>query len=252
MRDLKPLRVPVLDVEVTPLSREELLDVVDHAAHRRLSTIIAGHNLHSVYLCHLSSGFREFYRRAEVVVVDGMPLLALLRTLGSRDCRRQLSSAHRIGSTDWLDGICGLPGVSRVTLLGGTRESADAALGHFRAQPGSVSWQAIPADPWREQEAEAVLEQIAAFAPEVLLIGMGMPLQERLATLIAERLDIPVIATVGGALDQLGGTQPLAPRRLGPWGLEWAWRFAHDPRRLAGRYLIEPVRLAALLMRRPR
>lgn len=244
MTVIPSLNVPLLGVAVTPLNRAELLAHIRDAVQEGRQMLVAGHNLHSVYLWYSLPEFRDFYDRAGAVVVDGMPLLALLR-IGQR---APLRTEHRIGSTDWLDGLADLEGIQRVTLLGGTPAASTAVLRHLRSLGGDVAWQGIPGDPWRAEDVDEVAEEIRAHDPQVLLIGMGMPLQERIADQLAARLDVPVIATVGGALDQLGGTQSLAPRRLGTMGLEWAWRLATDPRRLAGRYLLEPMKLAALLM----
>ncbi|MGJ9371572.1 WecB/TagA/CpsF family glycosyltransferase [Nesterenkonia sp. CF4.4] len=244
MTVIPSLNVPLLNVDVTPLRREELLAHIRDAAREHRRMLVAGHNLHSVYLWYSLPEFRDFYDRAGAVVVDGMPLLALMRI----GLKVPLRTEHRIGSTDWVEGLADLEGIDRVTLLGGTEAASAAVLKHLRSLGGQVDWQAIPGDPWRTENIEQIAESIRDHDPQVLLIGMGMPLQERIADQLASRIDVPVIATVGGALDQLGGTQSLAPRRLGAMGLEWAWRLANDPRRLAGRYLLEPMKLAALLM----
>ncbi|GAA1143227.1 WecB/TagA/CpsF family glycosyltransferase [Nesterenkonia lutea] len=260
MTTIAKVKVPLLGVRVSPLRRDELLRHIQEAVLGDRRLIVAGHNLHSVYLWHQLPELRDFYHRAGAVIIDGMPVLALLRFapsvrtggVGRAAGASRWSTEHRLGSTDWVDGLVELDAVTRVTTLGGTPEAADAALKHFSSLSRRVVWQTIPADPWQAAELDAVCDRIRRHAPQILLIGMGMPLQERLAVELSQRLDVPVIATVGGALDQLGGVQSLAPRWLGSWGLEWAWRLASDPRRLAGRYLLEPPKLAALLLRRDR
>ena len=75
-----------------------------------------------------------------------------------------------------------------------------------------------------------------------------MPLQE---TFVAATTPEPpaIYATVGGAISYIAGVTTLAPRWLGGVGLEWAWRLLHSPRRLARRYLVEPVQFAGEAMR---
>lgn len=275
MTAIPTVEVPLLGVRVSPLRRQELLRHIQTAVHERRRMVVAGHNLHSVYLWHHLPDVRDFYARAGAVIIDGMPLLALLRFWPAEPRGRTQpdqaapvqdhprspvaaessvtwSTEHRLGSTDWLGGLTELANISRVTALGGTIEAAAAAQEYFESLNSHISWQSIPADPWRDEHLVTVIEHIRAHDPQVLLIGMGMPLQERIADELSGRLGVPVIATVGGALDQLGGVQALAPRQVGAWGFEWLWRLASDPRRLSGRYLLEPVKLAALLMRRPR
>jgi UDP-N-acetyl-D-mannosaminuronic acid transferase (WecB/TagA/CpsF family) len=59
-------------------------------------------------------------------------------------------------------------------------------------------------------------------------------------------IDRPLIA-VGAAFAFWAGRQPMAPAWMQRNGLEWLFRFASEPRRLAGRYLINnPLFLAKL------
>ena len=241
--------VPVLKVAVTPLTTPEVLEKIRHAtAHAEQLTILA-HNLHSVHLFHTNGEFRQRCEDSEVVLVDGMPVLAALSIGRLSQRRAPLSMLHRVGSTDWVLSAAALPGIERIVLLGGTDEANTAAV-HAFTRNSAAQVVGIPGDPWDDADLAAVAAQIREVDPQLLLIGMGMPLQERIAAYLREATDVPVTAAVGGALDQLSGAQSLAPRWLGRTGFEWAWRLASDPRRLAGRYLVEPFRLTAVLMRR--
>jgi N-acetylglucosaminyldiphosphoundecaprenol N-acetyl-beta-D-mannosaminyltransferase len=53
---------------------------------------------------------------------------------------------------------------------------------------------------------------------------------------------------VGAAFDFLAGSKPQAPRWMMRNGLEWAYRLATEPRRLAGRYLKHNPRFLALFL----
>ena len=69
------------------------------------------------------------------------------------------------------------------------------------------------------------------------------------------RLNVPVLAGVGAAVDFLSGNKPRAPRWMQRSGLEWLFRLATEPRRLWRRYLIGNavfVRLAAAELWRQR
>ena len=52
-----------------------------------------------------------------------------------------------------------------------------------------------------------------------------------------ERLEAPVLIGVGAAFDFHAGLVPQAPPQIQHLGLEWAYRLAHEPRRLWRRYL---------------
>lgn len=247
--NLTKTHVPMLKVAVTPLTTSEVLEKIRHAtAHAEQLTILA-HNLHSVHLFHTNGEFRQRCEDAEVVLVDGMPVLAALSIGRLSQRRAPLSVLRRVGSTDWVLSAAALPGIERIVLLGGTDEANTAAV-HAFTRKSTAQVVGIPGDPWDDADLAAVAAQIRDVDPQLLLIGMGMPLQERIAAYLREATNVPVTAAVGGALDQVSGSQSLAPRWLGRTGFEWAWRLASDPRRLAGRYLVEPFRLTAVLIRR--
>ena len=54
---------------------------------------------------------------------------------------------------------------------------------------------------------------------------------------------------VGGAFDVLAGRRKRAPVALQRVGLEWAWRWAQEPVRLAPRYGADGARFVGLLVR---
>jgi N-acetylglucosaminyldiphosphoundecaprenol N-acetyl-beta-D-mannosaminyltransferase len=155
------------------------------------------------------------------------------------------TSANRCTYLDWRDGFWKLAGERRwrVFFLGAVDGVADRAArrmttdfpgveiashhGYFDKTPGSA-------------ENQAVIDQINAFAPDVILVGMGMPVQELWVSRNLRALDRGVILTVGAAFDYEADVQGAAPRILGALCLEWLYRLLHQPRRLWRRYLVEP------------
>lgn len=71
----------------------------------------------------------------------------------------------------------------------------------------------------------------------MVFVGLGCPRQETWVYECGEALSMPVLA-VGAAFDFHAGSLPQAPPLLQRYGLEWAFRFAHEPRRLWTRYLL--------------
>lgn len=247
--NLTKTRVPLLAVDVTPLTASGVLEQISTAVNRHRRLTVLAHNLHSVHLFHKNPEFRQRCTQAELVLVDGMPVLAALSLSKISRLRAPVSVIHRVGSTDWVLEAAQLDCVDRLMLLGGAQASNQAAVQIFSQQtPAEVT--GIPGDPWNDEDLDDIAESIRQFDPQILLVGMGMPLQEEIAEHLRRVTVVPVIAAVGGALDQISGAQSLAPRWLGRIGFEWAWRLASDPRRLSRRYLVEPFHLAATLMRR--
>jgi len=70
--------------------------------------------------------------------------------------------------------------------------------------------------------------------PDLVLVGMGFPLQERVSAALASRLDHGVFVGEGGTFDydSFGGPKRKAPAWMQRTGLEWAWRLILEPRRI--------------------
>ncbi len=94
-----------------------------------------------------------------------------------------------------------------------------------------------PHRPLTAEEQAAIVAEINDAEPDVVWVGIGVPKQEKWMAALRPRLDAPVLIGVGAAFDFHAGLVPQAPPWLQGAGLEWAYRLAHEPRRLWRRYL---------------
>ncbi|SPU51747.1 Putative N-acetylmannosaminyltransferase [Brevundimonas vesicularis] len=242
-------RVTILGQPMDLVKPEEVLHHIQQAVRQGAKTLIANHNLHSLYLMQKRPELGAFYDKADLIEVDSTPLLAFSRVLGLHS-----RGFHRCTYLDWRDhfwsvanregwrvlSVGGAPGVGdeAARRLKARYPDADIAIHHgfFDARPGS-------------SENAAVLDRITAFKPHILFVGMGMPRQELWIAENFERLPDCVILSVGAAFDYEAGVQSAAPRWMGRAGVEWAYRLLHDPKRLFVRYCVEPWTLLPLALR---
>lgn len=77
--------------------------------------------------------------------------------------------------------------------------------------------------------------------PDIILVGAGFPLQEKICAHLANKLNHGIFIGEGGTFDyeRFGGQRPKAPIWVQRSGLEWLWRLAQEPKRL-GRQLAIP------------
>ena len=86
---------------------------------------------------------------------------------------------------------------------------------------------------------EKVISEINEKKVDLLLVGMGVPLQERFIDKNIENLTIGAAMTVGGSFDVIAGEVNRAPLWMQKAGLEWFYRLLQDPSRF-GRMLALP------------
>ncbi|MFB3977992.1 WecB/TagA/CpsF family glycosyltransferase [Microbacterium proteolyticum] len=238
---------------VTPITAAEVCDwIVANKAPSDHAHILGNLNLHALYLTLEEGPVATMTRASDVVLIDGWPILQLARLSASSNSRP--TSRERVGSTDWLEELIRRDPDLRVVAVGGTPATAEGMRTHVVERASRLAWRAFDGYEFRERSeaAEGDLESALEQA-QLVLVGLGMPRQE---SWILDHLHYlnrdAVIANVGGCFDYFAGTQRLAPRWMGALGIEWLFRLAHSPRRLAGRYLVEPLLLVGRLSRRPR
>jgi N-acetylglucosaminyldiphosphoundecaprenol N-acetyl-beta-D-mannosaminyltransferase len=95
-------------------------------------------------------------------------------------------------------------------------------------------------------EEELALAAIRDARPDLLLIFLGAPKQEKWFWRRADDLPPTVGLAVGGTVDLIAGARRRAPRWVQAAGCEWLWRLAQDPRALAQRYLVQDVHFLSM------
>ena len=244
---LERQRIPVLDVHATPLRVPELVAELSSYVAEGSTRTVLGHNLHSVTLALSDAGFRRLYEESDVVLLDGAPVLWLWGRTGNADAPVM---DYRLGSTDWLPALDQVRGLERIAVIGAGPDANAGAVSRLKAIVPGARVSGLPGEGWGPALEEAAVAWLHREQPQMVLLGLGMPLQE---DVLQRRLrDMPpaVYCAVGGAIEQLAGVQKLAPRWLGRMGLEWAWRLLLHPRRVAYRVLGEPWVLLWLLAAR--
>ncbi|MBK5926134.1 UDP-phosphate galactose phosphotransferase [Rhodobaculum claviforme] len=87
-------------------------------------------------------------------------------------------------------------------------------------------------------DTDAAIADINASGADILLVALGVPAQDVWLDRHADRLHPGLTLGVGALFDFLGGQVVRAPAPVRRARLEWLWRLAQEPRRLAGRYLL--------------
>lgn len=192
--------------------------------------------------------FREAYRGASLVVADGMPVVWASRLLGK-------GLKQRVTGSDLVPEVCRLAAESGRTVffLGGNPGIAEKAAEKLRKDyPGlKVAGSYAPplgfeTDPVRDEEA---VRRVNEPKPDILLIALGAPKQEKWIHRHRERLRFRLALCIGCGLDYPAGMARRAPGWMQRVGLEWLWRIGLEPKRLARRYLVEDIGFIRIFIR---
>lgn len=239
-------RHSVLGVDCDALTVPDLFGIFQRAIDTDQPNVIIGnHNVHSIYLFQREPQMRRFYDLAAVTYIDSMPLIFLGKLLGL-----PLQRKHRTAFLDWYKDFLSLAetGDWRIFYLGGRQESLNKASQLLRDRYPKLSIR-FHHGFFSSADLPALYAELNEYRPHVLLVGMGMPLQESWIVGACEKVRANIIVNGGAMIEYIVGEQAATPRWLGQLGLEWLFRFATQPRRLARRYLVEPFYLLGLLVR---
>jgi N-acetylglucosaminyldiphosphoundecaprenol N-acetyl-beta-D-mannosaminyltransferase len=236
----------ILGVDLSVTSYMELVEKCKVWARAGESRAITFVGLHNIMEAHDRLGFREILHTADIRAIDGMPMVWILRARGHREASRVYGPDATLALFDGAE-KSGIP----VGFYGGDESTLGKLVAEVRRRFPDLRIVYQMSPPFRKlsaEEDEAIVAEMAASGMRFLFVGLGCPKQEM--WVVAHRGRVPaVMFAVGAAFDFIAGTKPQAPRWMMRSGLEWAFRLASEPRRLAGRYLKNIPRFLYLLAR---
>jgi exopolysaccharide biosynthesis WecB/TagA/CpsF family protein len=193
-------------------------------------------NAHTANLASRRDGsLRELMPRMDLLYADGMSVVRAAR-------RHRAAFSERVSAGDFLPEFCRAAAARhrRIALVGSTAavvEGCAAALCSMVPNLNVV----LAHDGFLDdgQRRAELLAKLGELRPDIVLLGMGSPRQESLALVLRDELRLPTTWCVGALFEYFApGSRSRAPKWMRSAGLEWAWRLALEPRRLAGRYLL--------------
>jgi N-acetylglucosaminyldiphosphoundecaprenol N-acetyl-beta-D-mannosaminyltransferase len=227
--------VPLLGIPLALIDYDQTMDWIDAAVAERRRGYVCVAAVHTVMVCQEDPDLREAVLSSSLTVPDGQPLVWAMNMLG-----HELSS--RVYGPELMARYCERAAETgtRMFLYGGRNQGAlvQLALNLRQRYPGIkiVGGYAPPFRDLEDDERAAVAEEINRSGADVVWAGIGVPKQEKWMAQMRDSLDAPVLIGVGAAFDFHAGLVPQAPNPLQAVGLEWAYRLAHEPRRLWRRY----------------
>jgi N-acetylglucosaminyldiphosphoundecaprenol N-acetyl-beta-D-mannosaminyltransferase len=237
---------PILGVNVAVSSYDEVIQRSLLWAHQRDSRALFFAAVHMIMEAVDDLDFLPQLNAAGTIFPDGVPLVWALRSMGE-------SHAQRVCGPDAMAALLAAAESAGVPagFYGGSPATLDALVRtvHLRHPDLKVAYaESPPFRPLTSEEDAAVVQRINSSGARLLFVGLGCPKQEHWIVDHLGRVHAVMFA-VGAAFDFIAGGKRRAPRWMQRCGLEWVFRFATEPRRLAMRYLKHNPRFVLMFLR---
>ncbi len=226
----------ILGVRVDPTLLAEVLEMIQAAVSADQRLLITHMNVHGLHFGYENRWFRDFINSSDLVYCDGMGVKMAARMLGYQIPERytladwyplliELANQHNFS----LFFLGSPPGIAELAAKNMVERHLELQMtgthhGYFDKNSNST-------------DNQAVVAQINHARPNILLVGMGMPIQERWLLENWVNLEINVAISVGAIFEYMAGTMKHGPDWMTQNYMEWLFRLVDRPERYAKRYL---------------
>ncbi|MCI5123156.1 MAG: glycosyltransferase [Candidatus Electrothrix sp. AR5] len=228
--------VRLLNIRIHSLTVPQLNNYIAHAVTRGQKKIILNTNVHCFNLAYKFPWLQDFLNSADITFCDGAGVV-----LGAKIFSCKIPG--RITYADWMWELAEFSSKNSFSLffLGAKPSVAEKAAqkltDHFPNLKITTHHGYFDMSQEAKENLE-VIEYINTIKPNILILGLGMPLQERWLKENWTKLEVNIGLTGGAVFDYVSGELRRGPRWMTDNGMEWLARLFIEPRRLWKRYLI--------------
>ena len=241
------LSVYLLGRRIDCMNIPSIVEAIRKACIEDNQITVAHYYIHGFNLSMQFPWYYQFLQSAEFTNCDGMGILKAISFMGL-----DLPVDYRVSYSLLMPKIlenCNQNEFS-VFLLGGKPQILQDAINNLQLQYPEASFAGHHGyfDKEDPEANEALVEQINQFQPNILIVGMGMPIQEFWVQKYRHKLQAITIMVGGAIIDRMAGMVSDCPRFISDSGFEWLYRLVREPKRLAARYLLGNSAFALQIM----
>ena len=218
--------VDVLGIPVDAVTMAEAVEKVGRFIEEGGKHVIFTPNAEIIMQAQRDSELKDILKNADMLTADGAGVVLASGMLGNR-LPEKVSGVDLVQEIFRTFASKGL----RCFLFGARPGVAEeAAVNIIKDNPGIV-FAGCRNGYFSDEECDEIIAEINKSAPDILLVALGAPKQEKWISKHLDKLDVKVCIGVGGTLDVLSGKVRLAPEFFRKSGLEWFYRLCREPRR---------------------
>ncbi len=233
--------ITILDIPIVRATEAEAMEEIRRLTEQSETALVIYVNAHTLELTTRDPAYRQIVQEAAIVMNDGIGVSMAAKIVGKE------SFPANLNGTDLTPLILQMAAEQgwRVFLLGSKPGVAEKAAVKFVTQNPALVISGTNSGYFKAEELEGVIQKIREVRTDVLIVGMGNPVQEQWLARHQAQTGAKLGVGVGAFLDFSAGVFPRAPLWMQKMKIEWLYRMTREPKRLWKRYLIEaPVFLA--------
>lgn len=194
------------------------LDLADTALLKPGSQIVSL-NIEQLVLAEQDPELLAIFQDAEYLIPDGIGVVLTLKYLfGAKDSKK-------LAGIDLASKL--ITEKKRIAFLGSTVERIEKLKNIYSEKLVFANDGYFSLD-----QKDDLLQKLISQNPDLLLVAMGSPRQEKIIYELKTKLPNTIMMGVGGALDLWSGSLKRAPKIMIDLNLEWLFRIIQEPYRL--------------------
>ena len=236
-------KVDILGVKINKIGMAETCQYIFSVINNKEKAMVVTPNAEMIMRARDNDELRDILNNAELSLPDGAGVL-LAAKLFKLNIKERVSGFDLLTEllsdsvdNNYLDNekysvyfLGGKPGIAK-KMVKKLKENPDTTLANNNKLSSKLNISGFHHGYLDEELSDKVLKEINEKKPDILFVGMGVPLQEKFLKENMDKLDIKVGITVGGSFDVLAGELNRAPKWMQNAGLEWFYRLLQEPTR---------------------
>ena len=241
-------RMKFMNTEIDNLTMVETLEEIEKIIKKKECAYVVTPNVDHIVQLETNKELQAVYANASLILTDGKPLLWIAKWY-------KTPIKEKISGSDLFPLLCRLAAKRgyRMFFLGAAEGIAAKAAENLCKKYDGLNVVGTYSPPFGfekdAEELEKIKDMITATKPDILIVGLGCPKQEKFMYHHCKELGVPISFGLGASFDFEAGNIKRAPKWMANHGLEWLFRITQDPKRMAKRYLIDDRKILGLAIK---
>lgn len=223
----------IFGIKIARIQESQALRKITEWGLKKESRYVCFCNSHTVYEVNRNKKIKKVINEADLILPDGFPVVLGMKINGQK-------KAKRIAGPDMMLRVCEAAAKTSqsIFLYGSDCKTIDKLKNNLETKYPELKIVGTLSPPFRDLskiEKEKIQNKILKANPNFVFVGLGFPKQEMWMHENKENMNA-VMLGVGAAFDFYAGNKKRAPKFIQDIGMEWFWRFLHEPKRLFLRY----------------